>query len=77
MIQRGRREKPVEFGHKVLLSQTAEKFISDYEVYERQPADCDLTAAVIARHERLYGAQPEVLAADKGFCPAAEKFRAP
>jgi IS5 family transposase len=76
LIQRGRREKPVEFGHKVLLCQTAEKFISDYEVYERQQADCDLTASVIERHRRLYGPKPKVLAADKGFCPAAEKFQA-
>lgn len=75
LIKRGRREKPVEFGHKVLLCQTAEKFISDYEVYEKQEADCDLTESVISRHEKLYGARPEVLAADKGFCPAEAKFK--
>ena len=75
LIKRGRREKPVEFGHKVLLCQTAEKFISDYEVYEQQHADCDLTESVIERHERLYGVRPEVLAADKGFCPEAETFQ--
>jgi IS5 family transposase len=76
LIRRGRREKPVEFGHKVALCQTAEKFISDYEVYEQQPADCDLTESLIQRHQRLYGSRPQVLAADKGFCPAAEKFQA-
>lgn len=75
LLKRGRREKPVEFGHKVLLCQTAEKFISDYEVYEKQEADCDLTETVIARHEKLFGARPEVLAADKGFCPAEAKFQ--
>ena len=75
LIRRGRREKPVEFGHKLLLCQTAEKFISDYEVYPKQQADCALTASVIERHAQLYGARPEVLAADKGFCPAAEKFQ--
>ena len=74
LIKRGRREKPVEFGHKVLLCQTAEKFITDYEVYEKQLADCDLTEAVIQRHEKLFGTRPEVLAADKGFCPAEAKF---
>jgi IS5 family transposase len=75
LIKRGRREKPVEFGHKVLLCQTAEKFITDYEVYERQEADCELTESVIARHEKLFGARPKVLAADKGFCPAEAKFK--
>ena len=75
LIKRGRREKPVEFGHKVLLCQTAEKFITDYEVYEKQEVDCDLTESVIDRHEKLFGARPEVLAADKGFCPAEAKFK--
>jgi transposase, IS5 family len=73
LIKRGKRQKPVEFGHKVLLCETAEKFITDYEVYEKQPADCDLTESVIERHRKLFGARPKVLAADKGFCPAEGK----
>jgi IS5 family transposase len=75
LIKRGRREKPVEFGHKVLLCQTIEKFITDYQVYAKQQPDCDLTEAVIERHRKLFGTTPEVLAADKGFCPAEAKFR--
>jgi IS5 family transposase len=74
LVKRGRREKPVEFGHKVLLCQSREKFITDYEVYEHQQADCELTESVIERHQKLFGVRPEVLAADKGFCPAAAKF---
>jgi IS5 family transposase len=74
LIMRGRREKPVEFGHKVLLCQSREKFITDYEVYEHQQPDCELTESVIKRHQKLFGMRPEVLAADKGFCPAAAKF---
>jgi IS5 family transposase len=74
LIKRGRREKPVEFGHKVLLCQTMEKFITDYEVYEHQQADCALTEPVIERHEKLFGQRPEVVVADKGFCPEKEKF---
>ena len=75
LIKRGRREKPVEFGHKVLLCESAEKFITDYEVYAKQQADCDLTESVIDRHQQLFGMRPEVVVADKGFCPAAEKFQ--
>jgi IS5 family transposase len=74
LIKRGRRQKPVEFGHKILLCESAEKFITDYEVYEKQEADCNLTESVIDRHEKLFGGRPEVLAADKGFCPAEAKF---
>jgi IS5 family transposase len=73
LIMRGKRQKPVEFGHKVLLCQAADKFITDYEVYEKQEVDCALTEEVIRRHEKLFGTRPEVLAADKGFCPAAAK----
>jgi IS5 family transposase len=74
LIMRGRRQKPVEFGHKVLLCETAEKFITDYEVYEKQQLDSDLTQPVIERHEKLFGERPKVLAADKGFCPEKGKF---
>lgn len=75
LIKRGRREKPVEFGHKVLLCESAEKFITDYDVYAKQRPDCELTESVIDRHEKLFGTRPEVVAADKGFCPADEKFQ--
>ena len=74
LIKRGRRQKPVEFGHSVLLVQTKEKFISDYEVYEEKPVDCDLTKVVLDRHEKLFGQAPDVLAGDKGFCPDADTY---
>jgi IS5 family transposase len=75
LIKRGRRQKPVEFGHKILLCESAEKFITDYEVYEKQQSDCELTESVIDRHEKLFGERPEVVAADKGFCPDEAKFQ--
>ncbi|GAF96229.1 unnamed protein product [marine sediment metagenome] len=74
LIMRSRREKPVEFGHMVLLCQAREKFITDYDVMEERIADCDLTESVIDRHEDLFGETPEVLAGDMGFCPTAEKY---
>lgn len=74
LIKRGRRHKPVEFGHSVLLCQTREKFITDYDAFENKPADCDLTEEVIDRHAKLFGQTPEVLAGDKGFCPDAETY---
>jgi len=75
LIKRGRRGKPVEFGHTVLLCQTKEKLISDYEVFEHRSPDCNLTELVIDRHEKLFGEAPEVLAGDKGFCPDAETYQ--
>jgi IS5 family transposase len=74
LIMRGRHNKPIEFGHMVLLCQAREKFITDYEVLPERIADCELTEVVIDRHERLFGETPEVLAGDKGFCPEAKKY---
>jgi IS5 family transposase len=74
LLKRGRRQKPVEFGHMVLLCQSPEKFITDYEAYLRRRADCQLTEEVIERHEGLFGQRPDVLAADMGFCPDEEKY---
>lgn len=75
LLMRGRAQKPVEFGHMVLLCQSPENFITDYEAYRRRRADCRLTEDVIERHEELFGQTPEVLAADMGFCPDAEKYK--
>jgi IS5 family transposase len=74
LLKRGRAQKPVEFGHMLLLCQSPEKFITDYEVYRHRRADCQLTEEVIGRHEKLFGQTPEVLAADMGFCPDGEKY---
>jgi IS5 family transposase len=74
LIKRGRRGKPVEFGHKFLLCQTAEKFITDYEVLETQTADCNLTETAVERHKELFGKPPKVMSADKGFRPDAATF---
>jgi len=74
LLKRGRQQKPVEFGHMALLCQSPEKFITDYEAYEHREADCHLTEEVIERHEQLFDQTPDVLAADMGFCPDAEKY---
>ena len=72
LIMRGRRGRPVEFGHKVLLTQSKEKFITDYVVLEESRGDEELLPLVLDRHEEKYGRRPESVAADKGFCPDAD-----
>ncbi len=74
LIMRGRRGQPVEFGHKVLLTQSKEKFITDYVVLEENRSDDTLLPMVIERHEQKYGRRPESIAADMGFCPDAETY---
>jgi len=72
LIKRGKPRQPVEFGHVVMLSQTREKFIADYEVMEHRLSDPELTEEVVNRHERLFGSPPEGMTGDTGFNPKAE-----
>jgi len=74
LIKRGRRGKPVEFGHKVLLTQSREKFITDYVVLEKNCVDSELLPLVLERHEERFGRLPESVAADKGFCPDEDTY---
>jgi IS5 family transposase len=74
LIKRGRRGRPIEFGHKVLLTESKEKFITDYVVLEKNCSDNELLPLVIERHEQRYGSRPESVAADKGFCPDADAY---
>jgi IS5 family transposase len=73
-IKRGRRGRPIEFGHKVLLTESREKFITDYVVLEKNCSDNELLPLVLERHEQRYGSRPKSVAADKGFCPDAETY---
>ena len=67
LIKRGKAAKPVEFGHKVLLAQTAEKFIHHYQVLEQRIEDKDLLKPGLEAHKDLFAVYPGTLAADKGF----------
>jgi len=67
LIKRGKRSKPVEFGHVIQLVQTREKFITDYTVLERRVADRELLAPAVEQHHRQFGSYPEAVTADCGF----------
>jgi IS5 family transposase len=76
LIKRGRRHKPVEFGHAIWLGQSREKFITQYGVMERKIPDSQLPEPILAKHESTFGVMPETLAADKGFRGNAEAMKA-
>jgi len=63
LIQRGKRDKPMEFGHKIVLSQTVEKFITDDEVFLPSPSDTKLLENVVERHHDLFQNYPSGVAA--------------
>ncbi len=74
LIMRGRRSRPIEFGHKVLLTQSKEKLITDFVVLEENRGDEELLPMVLDRHEEKYGRRPQSIAADKGCCPDADTY---
>ncbi len=67
LIVRGKAGKPIEFGHKILVAQTGEKFIHHYAVMEKRIEDKELLMPAIEAHKGLFGHYPEVLSTDKGF----------
>ena len=67
LIVRGKARKPIEFGHKVMLAQTTEKFIHHYQVLPQCREDPELLEPALEAHQKVFGHYPDVLAADKGF----------
>ena len=67
LLKRGKAGKPIEFGHKILIAQTGEKFIHHYEVFPKRKEDKELIKPALKAHKQLFGASPDVLATDKGF----------
>jgi IS5 family transposase len=70
LIKRGKAQKPVEFGHKVFLAESAQGLITDYRVLEGNPADSDHVQASLERHRQIFQHSPEWYAADRGFYSA-------
>jgi IS5 family transposase len=75
LLKRGKARAPIEFGHKVLLAQTGEKFIHHYQTFHRQEADKDLLQGSLKSHKKLFGSFPETLAADKGFYESRDQIK--
>jgi len=67
LLKRGKAGKPIEFGHKILIAQTGEKFIHHYEVFPKRKEDKELINPALKAHKQLFGIGPDVLATDKGF----------
>jgi len=67
LLKRGKAGKPIEFGHRIQIQQVDEKFITDYTVFERKPAEPALLEDALASHRALFGEEPCRLAADKGY----------
>src|SRR5205807_3889191 len=69
-IKRGKERKPVEFGHKVFLAESAQGLVTDYQVLEGNPADSNQVKPSLDRHQEVFQTSPELYAGDRGFYSA-------
>ena len=67
LIQRGKINKPIEFGHKVFLAESAQGLITQYRVLDGNPSDEDHVKPCLKSHKNTFGSAPEVFATDRGF----------
>jgi IS5 family transposase len=71
VIKRGKVDKPVEFGHKVFLAESANGLITDYRVLDGNPPDENHVKPSLQSHEATFGRAPELYGADRGFYSTA------
>jgi len=67
LIKRGKINKPIEFGHKVFLAESAQGLVTQYCVLEGNPSDEDHVKSSLKAHRQTFGSVPEVFATDRGF----------
>lgn len=70
LIKRGKQRKPLEFGHKVFLAESAQGLITDYQVLNGNPADTTQVRPSLERHRQTFHCAPDLYAGDRGFYSA-------
>jgi IS5 family transposase len=73
LIKRGKINKPIEFGHKVFLAESAQGLITQYRVLDGNPCDEDHVESSLKAHRETFGSFPKVFATDRGFDNAANQ----
>jgi transposase, IS5 family len=67
LIKRGKIQKPIEFGHKIFLAESARGLITQYRVLEGNPADHVHVKPSLQRHQETFGWAPAWYSSDRGF----------
>jgi IS5 family transposase len=67
LIKRGKVLKPIEFGHKVFLAESANGLITQYRVLTGNPADQIHVTPSLERHTKGFGQVPDLYSSDRGF----------
>ena len=67
LIKRGKVQKPIEFGHKIFLAESARGLITQYDVLQGNPSDYLQVAPSLKRHQETFGFAPDLYSSDRGF----------
>ena len=67
LIKRGKVNKPIEFGHKVFLAESAHGLITQYRLLKGNPSDENHVKPTLDNHKDAFGFPPDVFAGDRGF----------
>jgi IS5 family transposase len=67
LIKRGKVQKPLEFGHKVFLAESARGLITQYRVLNGNPTDDAQVKPCLKLHKKMFGEAPELFSTDRGF----------
>jgi IS5 family transposase len=67
LIKRGKVQKPIEFGHKIFLAESAHGLITQYRVLEGNPSDHIHVTPSLNRHKETFGFAPALYSSDRGF----------
>jgi IS5 family transposase len=67
LIKRGKILKPIEFGHKVFIAESAKGLITQYCVLDGNPSDDDHVKSSLKHHQEIFGEAPRIYSADRGF----------
>jgi transposase, IS5 family len=67
LIKRGKTNRPIEFGHKVFLAESAHGLITQYRVLGGNPSDENHVPTSLDNHRSMFGSAPQTYATDRGF----------
>jgi IS5 family transposase len=75
LIKRGKILKPVEFGHKVFIAESAKGLITQYRVLDGNPTDDAHVELSLKHHQAIFGEAPRIYSGDRGFFSRANVRR--
>ncbi|MGH7772904.1 MAG: ISNCY family transposase [Candidatus Binatia bacterium] len=67
LIKRGKIQKPIEFGHKIFLAESARGLITQYRVLDGNPSDHIHVKPSLEHHKKVFGCAPNLYSSDRAF----------